>query len=469
METRGSKLVDVHVPSYLLPDDVSLEDAYYDHVQLDSKPAVVQCSWEWLKKQVTPLLRQILDEQLFGITVVEGSGRDHPDPSVAQRDVSVMSAFAGKTHRTYGFMAPPISHKFAELPDVEFAEANQRKGQKLLDHPSKTRTFIKHVISLNIKGTPPPLPRIRYQISRLKWIPTEEVGASDATKLTVGYFQGAYCIPGTTHYSIVSLNEDWVRWEFEPPFIQSVKEQAVSGTKAERKLIPVPPGDPHVHDLPNQHLVLEGRPTKYQQRNETTCLIDAFCSAMYEFGCVHPVEKLRADPKSAVVSAGNQNIWRDFIQLVNTHFSSVGIRLCKLRGAKDVDAILTWKDNFVIVVSLKASDASDGQHAIAICDGGIFDANSGNVLSKTQESLDWCCGGGGVTCIGMHRSYVALPLDYSNRPVEHHILFQVLKPQGLVRGWLCGDFLKPRPKIQLADGEKRRAEENEFASFISLT
>jgi hypothetical protein len=118
---------------------------------------------------------------------------------------------------------------------------------------------------------------------------------------------------------------------------------------------------------------------------------------------------------------------------------------------------------------LTASDGSDGQHAIAILDNGIFDSNSKHVLAKTQESLDWCCGGGGVTCIGVHRSYVALPKDYSNVLADHRILFQKRKPKGLVRGWIAGDSLHPCPKIQFADGEKRRAEENEFSTFISLT
>jgi hypothetical protein len=303
----------------------------------------------------------------------------------------------------------------------------------------------------------------------LKWIPTEEENATEARRLEVGYFQGAYCVPGTTHFSLVSLRDEWVRWEFEPAFIQSVKDQAISGTKADRKLIPVPPGDSHTQDYPDHSLVQISRPSKYQQQNESTCLIDSFCSAMYEFGCVDQVTALRADPKSGDVSAGNKNIWTDFVCLVNSHFSSIVIRLCKLRGAKDVDAILGWKDNFVIVTSLAASDGSDGQHAISICDGGIFDANCGSVLTKTQESLDWCCGGKGVKCIGIHRSYVALPIDYSNRPVEHRILFQQQKPTGLVRGWICGNFMSDRPKIQFADGEKRYAEENEFEQFISLT
>ena len=123
----------------------------------------------------------------------------------------------------------------------------------------------------------------------------------------------------------------------------------------------------------------------------------------------------------------------------------------------------------MIVASLKASDGSDGQHAIAICDGGIFDANCGSVLTKTQESLDWCCGNGGVTCLGVHRLYVALPVDYSNRVVDHHILFQAQKPSGPVRGWICGGFMSSTPKLQFADGEKRLAKENEFSTFLSLT
>jgi hypothetical protein len=83
------------------------------------------------------MLRNILEEQLFGITVIEGIGLDHPDPSVAQRDIGAMALFAGTTRRIDGFLAPPVSHKVAELPDDEFVKTKQKKGQKLLNHPAK--------------------------------------------------------------------------------------------------------------------------------------------------------------------------------------------------------------------------------------------------------------------------------------------------------------------------------------------
>ena len=215
-DPKGLKLVNVHVPSYVLPPDATLENVYYDRTVLDSYGAIVQCSWEWLQKQVVPLLRKVLEEQLFGIKIIEGIGLDHPDPSVGQRDIDTMASFLGKTSRIDGFLSPPVSHKVAELPDDEFVKSRQKKAQKLIDHPSKTRAFIKHVKSLNIKATPPPLPRLRYQISRLKWIPTEEVGATLERKKEVGYWQGAYCVPGTTHYSLVSLRDAWVRWFLIP-------------------------------------------------------------------------------------------------------------------------------------------------------------------------------------------------------------------------------------------------------------
>jgi hypothetical protein len=83
-DPKGAKLVDVHVPNYVLPELLSLENAYYDRTFLESYSTIVKCSWDWLQRQVVPMLRNILEEQLFGITVIEGIGLDHPDLSVAQ-------------------------------------------------------------------------------------------------------------------------------------------------------------------------------------------------------------------------------------------------------------------------------------------------------------------------------------------------------------------------------------------------
>jgi hypothetical protein len=136
------------------------------------------------------------------------------------------------------------------------------------------------------------------------------------------------------------------------------------------------------------------------------------------------VEELRKNPLRNEVSAANKNIWGDLVRLMNLQFSCVGIKLFKQKGSKSVQELLSLNDEFVIVASLKASDASDGQHAIVIFSGGIFDANFKYVLKKSQESQDWCCGGDGVTCTGVQCSFIALPLRSMKLSVESRYVFQ---------------------------------------------
>ena len=133
-----------------------------------------------------------------------------------------------------------------------------------------------------------------------------------------------------------------------------------------------------------------------------------------------------------------------------------------------VQDMLGWDDSFVVIASLKANDGSEGQHAVAIFDGAIYDANCKFALRKSQESLDWCCGGGGVVCTGLHRAYTLLPINHRNLGRKSRYAFKMKKITGLwVRGWIVSH----RPVstlIQFADGEKREATAFELASFTRL-
>ena len=77
-------LITVRISSYYLPPTMSLETAYYDSKHLKEKRSRVLCSWRWLKMEVAPELACILDEQIFGLPIVSGIGRDHIDKTVAK-------------------------------------------------------------------------------------------------------------------------------------------------------------------------------------------------------------------------------------------------------------------------------------------------------------------------------------------------------------------------------------------------
>ena len=133
----------------------------------------------------------------------------------------MMASFHGKKSRASGFVSPPVSHKIIELPLNDFGHVKSigKTLEGMVHHASKTRRFRRHVKTLKIKEPPPPLPRERYQISRLKWIPTDDTTATKETKFQIGYFQGAYCVPGTTYFSLVSLRDEWVDFQFEQGFV----------------------------------------------------------------------------------------------------------------------------------------------------------------------------------------------------------------------------------------------------------
>jgi hypothetical protein len=328
---------------------------------------------------------------------------------------------------------------------------------------------------LKIKETLPPLPREQIQITRLKWIPTDDKKASAKKKATTGYYQGAYSVPGTSHYTTVLLRDEWVNYQFDPTFVEEVKRLAIKGTRAQaRRLITVPPGNSRDKlELPPVHLVEYTRESKFQQGENSTCLFDEFCSAMHLFGCVPQVESLRTAVSNEMspgksLSQANLLVWGDFNTQVNRYFKSVGLQSVKQNNARTVSDLLGCDDLFAIVALLCASDRMEGQHAIAIFDGAIYDANSRYALSKTQESLDWCCGGNGITCTGIHRSYQILPVNRKKIEENMRFVFQTRNENNcIVRGWVAST-LGQSILVQFPDGTKRSAKKAEVASFIRL-
>jgi hypothetical protein len=134
-----------------------------------------------------------------------------------------------------------------------------------------------------------------------------------------------------------------------------------------------------------------------------------------------------------------------------------------------VDELLACDDSFVIVATLAASDGMIGQHAVAIFNGGIYDANCKHVLKKTQEALDWCCGDGPVTCTGVHRSYQILPKNHKEINPEMRFVFQTRDEKACnVRGWVAASKGK-LPIVQFADGKRRHVSMEELGMFTRLT
>ena len=212
----GEELVTVVVSGYLLPESTSLQSIIANTNELEVQDRTVECNWSWLSSELVPEVTQILQEAIFGTWVLEGIGRDDPSPWVATRDAASMASFLGNRKLVHGFVSPPAMHQLITLPSNDFT-----KSGDLIAHKNKNKLFKRHVLSLGIPETPPPLPRQQHQISRLRWIPTQDPLKN---KYSVGYFQGFYTIRQTKHSSEVSLLDQWVMHQFDATLLQEVKE-----------------------------------------------------------------------------------------------------------------------------------------------------------------------------------------------------------------------------------------------------
>jgi hypothetical protein len=471
----GENLVRMRVDSFLLPRGFVLEDVALDISKLKKSSQTIKCNWNWLKSELIPELRTIVEEALFGLGCITGIGLDAHSSHVGHRDVSTMAVFHGVQSHEHHFIAPPVSHKLVTLPLNEYTHKGKTNGRlrhkvahQLQGYAKQNENFHEHVVSLGITAKPPPLPKGRWQIARLKWIPTDDPGANDAIKGKRGYFQGAYVVPGTTWFSIVSLKDDWVKPEFDPKLLKEVINQGVLGLRPSHKFIPIPPGSSKNQALPPSTLLHYLRNSRFQQGSQSTCLLDCLCSAAYDLGCIQNVETLRAHPGCPTLHQANTLIWNDFGTLVNKHFKSVGLQVFNHTKSHFVKDFLGFDDSFVIIATLRGSDGMAGQHAVAIYNNGIYDANCPFVLKKQQESLDWCCGDGDVTCIGIERSVQLLPIRHKELTPELRFVFQTRnKFECNVRGWVAGTK-KKRVMVQFADGESRSVTKDELDMFARL-
>ena len=258
--------------------------------------------------------------------------------------------------------------------------------------------------------------------------------------------------------------------EFDPVLLKEIRKQGVEGLRASHKtFITIPPGNSKQQSLPPTPLLHILCKSKIQQGRHTTCLLDCFSSAMYDFGCVDQVQLIRNHPDCHALNQSNKSVWNDFGNFINRHFKEVGLKLYRNKKMGGVQELLTCDDSFVIIAALKASDGMEGQHAVSIFDGGIYDSNSAVVMKKTQEALDWCCGDGNATCTGIHRMYQLLPTNHREVSQDMRFVFQACNVNDCnVRGWVAGT-IKDKPLVQFADGERRRVSLEELGMFTRLT
>jgi hypothetical protein len=171
---------------------------------------------------------------------------------------------------------------------------------------------------------------------------------------------------------------------------------------------------------------------KYRQTEALTCLIDLFCSAIWEFDLCEAAEGLQQEYR-AWLSQGNYWLIGDWIDVTNKHYlNHRRLVIRKLPHLRHVDQVLAWDTAWQLVVLLASSNGGVGQHSVTIYGEGIYEPNSTFVLTKSRKSLDWAAGVD-YTCLGITREYQIVPRNSGSLTDGPPGIYNV---EGHGRGWV---------------------------------
>ena len=152
------------------------------------------------------------------------------------------------------------------------------------------------------------------------------------------------------------------------------------------------------------------------QGENDTCLVDAVCGALYDFGLTSIVDDIQRNHRMTLTTA-DTNVVGTFNNLLNKMLNPIGL---VIKGVKicTIEKILTSQYNFPVFMLLVSKGGAFGHHVVSIYNNGIYDANSSKVLSLTQESLNWACGDTkNSICVGAVKAYQLLPKECANDPL----------------------------------------------------
>ena len=148
---------------------------------------------------------------------------------------------------------------------------------------------------------------------------------------------------------------------------------------------------------------------KYRQGKHLTCLVDSFASALHVFGCVEEARKLNRQGR---VNLNQSNLkcigdTMDYIyyKLFETRFQMVKISATE---GMSLEALLQVDDSWPIAALLRSEDGGEGQHAVGMLNGCIFESNSPRVLRKCAEAFHFSTGKRSI-CTGAFSVYRLAP------------------------------------------------------------
>ena len=130
----------------------------------------------------------------------------------------------------------------------------------------------------------------------------------------------------------------------------------------------------------------------YQQGRENTCVYSSLASAFAYFGdhklaaTIHKERFIKAG-KQAATSAEIFNLLNRIVNHASTRYEM--IKTSTYYKGKNVSDDAKY---FVHAGQVMGTDYGT-QHFVSYCNGWIFDSTLVHAIPKTDESLDWCCGG----------------------------------------------------------------------------
>ena len=144
------------------------------------------------------------------------------------------------------------------------------------------------------------------------------------------------------------------------------------------QLVRIPPGDLGLDDPPI-HLRNKRGENYYYQGEDNNCLVGGLANAVF-WMCGSKISDQLLEKFIPI----QFECWNLFVQHVHSCVPGYHLRKRVCTNVLEVD------DSLPLVVQLRSCDQSDS-HAICFYQGCIFDSASCFVLTKSKESLTWCC------------------------------------------------------------------------------
>jgi hypothetical protein len=358
----------------------------------------------------------------------------------------------------------------------------------------------------------PNLPLYRYEIAKFRWVPAPN-NPDD------GYYEGVTRIrKGEDQYTYarVSLLKETMELLFGKEdvseFIISLKTKSTANKYTTRyRFVNIPPGDsretlrvqkralanqalraaeleerkqaalhstkrpkqasPLVAQAQAKLMAVDAPPPqalctticiKYRQTEALTCLIDSFCSAIWECGLCEAAEGLHREHRMRL-SQSNYRLIGDWIDTTQrNYFNKLQLVIRKVPHLRQVDQVLAWDTAWPLVVLLSSSDGGVGQHSVTIYEEGVYEPNSAFVLTKSRESLDWATGID-CTCLGVTRAYQIVPRHVGSFTDGPPRIYNV---EGHGRGWV-ENHTATYAQVRLFSGERIKVVDQTFLGEIA--